>query len=93
MFEEDGEVKRAVVAHDEGLVVCDELREQRDEKQRQEDPKRDVAPPVGAEIVEPAPGDGESATAPHLTRLEVDAGVDDDVHEIADQIHDEAEAA
>ena len=52
--EEHREVGLAVEANVERLVVGDEFREQRDHEQREENPQRPIAAPVGLEIP-PAP--------------------------------------
>jgi hypothetical protein len=60
---EDGEIELAVIGHDQGPVIGDELGEEAEHEQREEDPQRPEAPLVGTKIPQAAPRQRRDAHA------------------------------
>ena len=59
------DVEAALVAHQQRPVIGNEFGEQADDEQHEKDPQRPEAAPVGAEIVEPTPGQRSGLDAPN----------------------------
>ena len=81
------DVEAALVAHQQRPVIGNEFGEQADDEQHEKDPQGPEAAPVGAEIVEPAPGQrGDAPAEEHIARrrqnLPGNAGRGDDADRV-----------
>src|SRR5215467_14323203 len=89
---EGRDVKAAVVANEQRPVVGDQFGAEAQQKQDQENPERPEAAPVLAEVAEPAAREGaDGRNGLDLPGREVDARVDSDVGQVADQVQEQAD--
>ena len=77
--------------HHQGAIIGDELGEQADQEQGKKKPKRIIAAFFGHGKFSGDGGRPGKAAWRSVAGGKVDAGINDGVHQIADDLHDEAE--
>ena len=90
---EDWGVDLAIVDHDKGLVIGNELGKKRHRKQNQKNPQRPPAAAVGTKVIQPAPGQRAETLCLHLSlpAIEINPRINHGVHEVPDQAHQQAQ--